>query len=202
FVGLESPFDLLAHDLGQGPGLGSGDPFCSRRSRAPSLVAIPGGPVRPHGRQGRRCPDNRGELDDGLVDHLGSPFSAVLSVASCSNSAESFFWISTTCLDLSSSFPSRSTSRLRRTISRSRGSAFCRPADLARAASAPWSRWRRQVTMSEEYSPSRRSIAPRADRGRESYSARTLALYLAENCRRPKERSGTSGSGGAVSSIA
>ena len=35
-----------------------------------------------------------------------------------------------------------------------------------------------------------------------SYSAKTLALYLAENCRRPVERSGTSGSGGLVSSIA
>src|ERR1017187_1502182 len=62
--------------------------------------------------------------------------------------------------------------------------------------------WRVQVVINEEYKPSRRSIAPRADRGRASYSAKTLALYLAENCRRPEERSGTSGSGGAVSSIA
>src|ERR1017187_7503558 len=62
--------------------------------------------------------------------------------------------------------------------------------------------WRVQVVINEEYRPSRRSIAPRADRGRASYSARTLALYFAENCRRPKDRSGTSGSGGVSSSIA
>ena len=117
-------------------------------------------------------------------------------------SAEGFFWISTTCLDLSSSLPNRSTSRLSRTIPRSRGSAFWRPAGLARVASAPSSRWRRQVVINEEYRPSRRSSAPRADRGKVSYSARTLALYLAENCRRPKERSGTSGARAAASSIA
>src|ERR1019366_2140335 len=121
---------------------------------------------------------------------------------SCSNSAESFFWISTTCLDLSSSWASRALSFFNRELSRSRGSAFRPPEGRPRAAAAPWSAWRRQVVMREEYKPSRRSIAPRADRGRVSYSARTLALYFAENCRRPKERSGTSGSGGAVSSIA
>src|ERR1019366_3557520 len=201
-VGFQGCFDLLALHRGEGPGLRSGDPFGSWRGRAPSMVAIPGGPVRPHARQGRRCPHKRGELADGLVDHLCSPFSAVLSVASCSNSAESFFWISTTCLDLSSSLVSRSFSFLSRTISRSRGSAFWRPAGLARAASAPWSRWRRQVVIKDEYSPSRRSSAPRAERGNASYSARILALYFAENCRRPEERSGTPGSGGAVSSIA
>src|SRR5487761_1977540 len=45
-------------------------------------------------------------------------------------------------------------------------------------------------------------MAPRADRSRASYSARTLALYFAENCRRPRERSGTSGSGGIASFMA
>src|ERR1017187_8636974 len=35
-----------------------------------------------------------------------------------------------------------------------------------------------------------------------SYSARILALYFAENCRRPGDRSGTSGSGGVVPVIA
>ena len=58
------------------------------------MVAIPGGPVRTHGRQCCRCAHKGREQVDGFVDHLCSPFSAVLSVASCSNSAESFFWIS------------------------------------------------------------------------------------------------------------
>src|ERR1039458_5210797 len=150
------------------------------------------------------CTANPEDLPPSLAQH-GSYWRLSTSSSRSfqdTHSAESFFWISTTCLDLSSSLPSRSTSRFKRTISRSRGSAFCRPAGLARAASAPWSRWRRHVTINEEYRPSRRSIAPRAERGNVSYSARTLALYFAENCRRPKERSGTSGSGGAVSSIA
>src|ERR1019366_8379858 len=201
-IGLEGRLDLLTLDFAQGPGLGGAYPFGAHRLRALAVLAIPGGPIRSHDRQRVGRAHNRGELANRFFDHVLSPFSAVLSVASCSNSAESFFWISTTCLDLSSSWASRTLSFFNREISRSRGSAFWRPEGRARAASAPWSRWRRQVVMSEEYKPSRRSIAPRADRGRVSYSARTLALYFAENCRRPKERSGTSGSGGAVSSIA
>ena len=200
-VGLEGRFDLLALDIAQGPGLRSGDPFGSLRGRAPSMVAIPGGPVRPDSCQSGGCPHEWRELADGVVDHLCSPFSAVLSMASCSNSAESFFWISTTCglvelvpqpVDLPLQPDDLTITRIGLPSSRR----------LGQGSICPWSRWRRQVTINEEYKPSRRSIAPRADRGRMSYSARTLALYFAENCRRPKERSGTSGSGGAVSSIA
>jgi len=43
------------------------------------------------------------------------------------------------------------------------------------------------------------AVHRRADRGRAWYSAKNFALHLAENCRRLKERPGTSGSGGAVS---
>ena len=108
----------------QGPGLGHGDPFGSPRMGALAVPAIPGGPVHPDGVQRRLRPHDGGQLVDRFVDHLDSPLSAVLSVASCSNSAESFPWISTTCLDLSRSPVSRSTLAFRRAISRSRGSAF------------------------------------------------------------------------------
>src|SRR5450759_3066254 len=200
-VGLEECLDLLALDRAEGPGLGRGDPLGSQRFRALAVSAIPGGPIYSDRNQGCLRPHDGEQLVDRIVDHLDSPLSAVLSVASCSNSAESFPWISTTCLDLSRSPVSRSTLAFKRTISRSRGSAFWRPADRARA-SPPCVRCWRQVVMSEEYRPSRRSSAPRAALSRPSYSARILALYLAENCRRPEERSGTSGSGGALSSSA
>ena len=113
------------------------------------------------------------------------------------HSAESFFWISTTCLDLSSSFPSRSTSLFQRGRSHDHADRPFGVPPIGQGRIRPLVRWRRQVTINEEYRPSRRSIAPLSTWGRPSYSARTLALYLAENCRRPEERSGTSGSGGA-----
>lgn len=95
-------------------------------------------------------PHQRDEFVDGLVDYLVSPFSVALSVASCSNSAESFPWISMTFLDVSSSPSSRAMSRFSRAISRSRGSALLWPAELAGAASEPLSRWLRQVVMFDE----------------------------------------------------
>ena len=123
-VGLEEGLDLLALDRAEGPGLGRGDPFGSHRLGTPAVPAIPGGPVHPDRHQRRLRAHQWGHFVDCTIDHLDSPFSAVLSVASCSNSAESFPWISTTCLDLSRSPVSRSTFRSRRAISRSRGSAF------------------------------------------------------------------------------
>src|ERR1039458_9748535 len=199
-VGVEDPLDLLALDQGEGPGLGRSNPFGANRRRALPMLSIPGGPVHSGGRQCLGRADDGPELSDGVFDHLVSLFAAVLSEASCSSSAESFPWISTTRRDLSSSPSSRSTSFLSRATSRSRGSAFSRPAGRAKAAVAPSLRWRLQVVIKEEYRPSRRSNSPRSDLGSASYSARILALYLAENCRRPAERSGTSGSGALDSS--
>ncbi len=115
---------MFTLDRAEGPGLGRGHPLGPRQFRALAVPAIPGGPVHPDRCQRRVPAHQRSHLLDCVIDHLDSPFSAVLSVASDSNSAESFPWISTTCLDLSRSPVSRWTCRSRRAISRSRGSAF------------------------------------------------------------------------------
>jgi hypothetical protein len=84
---------------------------------------------------------HRGQLGDGSVDHVVSPpLPGALSVASCSNSAESFPWTSMTLRAFASSAARRSFSRRSRAFSRSTGSAGGRPDGLASACSAPRSR--------------------------------------------------------------
>ena len=106
------------------------------------------------------------------------PARGPLSVASCSNSAESFPWTSMTLRALSSSAARRSFSRRSRATSRSRGSAGWRPAGLASASSAPRSRCLRHSEINEVYRPSRRSSAPLAALSRRSYSSKDPRLVL------------------------
>jgi hypothetical protein len=91
---------------------GPAAPPCARPPTTPAAAATPArawaaadssgaavvaaaGP--PHRSAGRGDPHQRGQLLDGLVDHLGSPsLGGALSVASCSNSAERFPWNSIT----------------------------------------------------------------------------------------------------------
>jgi hypothetical protein len=62
------------------------------------MPAIPARSGLAHGRTRAAHPHHRLELGDGLVDHLVSPCWGwvTLSVASCSNSAESYPWTSIT----------------------------------------------------------------------------------------------------------
>src|SRR5438874_6926386 len=84
---------------------------------------------------------------------------------------------------LPSSADRRSFSRRSRAISLSRVSAGGRPAGLANAARAPWSRWMRHAEISDVYRPSRRSRAPLPALSNDSYSSRIRALYAAEYVR-------------------
>jgi hypothetical protein len=83
--------ELLALHLREGPGLGGGDSLGLGRwrgLRVPAVVASSGFTQR---RAWRLHAHDRCQLCDRLVDHLVSPLSSsALSVASCSNSAESF----------------------------------------------------------------------------------------------------------------
>jgi hypothetical protein len=126
---LEDPAQLLALDLAQRPGLRRRDPLGLGWRRALAVPAIPARLGLTDRRARRPHADVRFELGDGLFDHLVSPRSiGELSVASSSNSAESFPWTSMTLRAFSKSPARRWFSRRSRATSRSRGSAAWRPA--------------------------------------------------------------------------
>src|SRR5215207_4771080 len=202
-LAIEHPAQLLALDLAERPRLGCQHPLGAGWRRALAMPPIPARLGLAHRRAAGAHADQRRELGHRLVDHLVSPRSVgTLSVASWSNSAESFPWTSMTLRARSSSAARRSFSRRSRATSRSRGSAGWRPAGLANASSAPRSRWRRHSEINDVYRPSRRSSAPLPALSRRSYSSRICALYFAAYRRGPRARSGTSGSGSVVSSMA
>ena len=102
---VEDPVQLGALGRRQRPWLGRRCPLGPRRRWALAVAAIP---ARLRFADGRTCATHahqRLQLCDGLVDHLVSPCwgSVTLSVASCSNSAESFPWTSITLRALASS---------------------------------------------------------------------------------------------------
>jgi hypothetical protein len=103
------------------------DPIAARWRRA--VVPVVGGPRSAHRHSPPPWPPQRDQLPDGLVDHCGSPaVGGALSVASCSNSAESLSWPSITLRAFSSSLARRWFSRRSRVLSRSTGSAGGVPA--------------------------------------------------------------------------
>src|SRR5262249_31284652 len=104
-----------------------------------------GGPAR------RPLTAQRRHRGHGVINHrAGSLPLFWLSVASCSNSAESFPWTSITRRALSNSASSRSTCRRSFVFSRSTGSAGGRPVGFAKAANAAWSRWARPAQTNGE----------------------------------------------------
>jgi hypothetical protein len=74
------------------------------------VAAVITRPGLAYGGTGGPGADDRGQSADGGVGHLISPVPSALSVASCSNSAESFPWTSITLRALSSSLDRRSFS--------------------------------------------------------------------------------------------
>src|SRR6266487_4503396 len=103
-----APAGVLSLHLRQGAGLEGRPPLRLGRRRA---LAVPAIPARLR-LADRRAPgahaDQRRQLGHCLVGHLVSPpVSGALSVASCSNSAESFPWTSITLRALSSSLDRR-----------------------------------------------------------------------------------------------
>src|SRR6266511_1262542 len=201
---VEHLAQLGALDLRQRPRLGLGRPLGLGRRRALAVPAVPAR-LRLADRRARATHAHHClKLGDGLVDHLVSPCgcSVTPSVASCSNSAESFPWTSITLRALSSSLARRWFCWRSRTTSRSRGSAGGRPDGVASACSAPRSRCLRHSETRDVYRPSRRSSEPLPALSSRSYSSRTRALYVAEYRRGPRARSGTSGSGSVVSPMA
>jgi hypothetical protein len=84
---------------------------------------------------------------------------------------------------LSSSPLSRSFSFLSPATYRSRSSPCCLPEGFESSAMAPRSRCLRHSFSKEEYRPSRRKSAPLSPFPSRSYSARIVALYVAEKRR-------------------
>src|SRR5512133_838077 len=180
---VQDPEHLLALDLAEGPRLTGRHPLALGWRRALAVLPVVAGPRPTHRRTRRPGANDRGQLVDGLVGHCCSPpvvVGGALSVASCSNSAESFPWTSITLRALPSSPSSWATRRRSRAFSRSTGSTGGLPDGVPSTWSAPRSRCLRHSEMSEVYRPSRRNSEPLAALSRRSYSARISALYRAE----------------------
>src|SRR6266542_1338561 len=185
--------------LGQGPGrAGPGLDEARRPAGAPRPApAVRRGPGHPQHPGCDGGPDVRGHLLHGS-HHRSLSFSSLAGSSEIPSSSETFPWTSM----IFSAWPKRrrrrSLSVRSRVISLSFGSGRERPRGRPRATRAPASRWRRQSTRWEEYSPSRRSSAPISPGSvAASISFRMASLYSAVN-RRRVGRSGTSGSGGAM----
>ena len=135
--------------LRQRPGLWPRRPRRALGQWALAVAAVVAGPGFAQSRTGGPGAHDRGQSVTAASVIFVSPVPSALSVANCSNSADSFPWTSITLWALSSSRDRRSFSLRRARTSRSRGSAGGRPEGWASAWRAPRSRWWRHSVMLE-----------------------------------------------------